>query len=330
MPTHALSIDEASAVGRRLEAELGRTIVGQRPVLREILTTFFAGGHCLLRGVPGLAKTLIIKTLARTVDLSFNRIQFTPDLMPSDIVGTEVIEEDRSTGRREVRFMRGPVFAHILLADEINRTPPRTQAALLEAMQERQVTVGGVRHDLPSPQFVLATQNPIEQEGTYSLPEAQLDRFLLNVVIGYPGAEEERQMLARTTATLQDATDVVATGADIAAVHALVREIPAASNVVDYAARLVRATRPGTGEASANVTRYVRWGAGPRAGQALLLCGKARALLDGRATVAIADVQALALPVLRHRVLVNFQAEAEGLDADAIVTRLLTEVPARM
>ena len=329
MPTRELSIDEAADLGQRLEAELGRTIVGQRAVVREILTTFFAGGHCLLRGVPGLAKTLIIKTLARTVDLSFNRIQFTPDLMPSDIVGAEVIEEDRSTGRREVRFMRGPVFAHILLADEINRTPPRTQAALLEAMQERQVTVGGVRYDLPAPQFVLATQNPIEQEGTYSLPEAQLDRFLLNVVIGYPTADEERRMLAQTTAAPAAAARVVAAGEDIAAVHALVREIPAASNVVDYASRLVRSTRPGEREAAPVVGRYVRWGAGPRAGQALLLCGKARALLDGRATVSLEDVQALALPVLRHRVLVNFQAEAEGLDADAIVSRVLTEVPAR-
>ena len=329
MTTRALSIDEAAALGQRLEAELGRTIVGQRQVVREILTTFFAGGHCLLRGVPGLAKTLIIKTLARTVDLSFNRIQFTPDLMPSDIVGAEVIEEDRSTGRREVRFMRGPVFAHILLADEINRTPPRTQAALLEAMQERQVTVGGVRYDLPAPQFVLATQNPIEQEGTYSLPEAQLDRFLLNVVIGYPSAAEERQMLAQTTSSHADAARVVATGDDIAAVHELVRDIPAASNVIDYAARLVRATRPGEGEATPIVAKFVRWGAGPRAGQALLLCGKARALLEGRATVSLDDVRALALPVLRHRVLVNFQAEAEGLDADAVVTRLLDEVPVR-
>lgn len=329
MPTNALSIDEAAALGQRLEAELGRTIVGQRLVVREILITFFAGGHCLLRGVPGLAKTLIIKTLARTVDLSFNRIQFTPDLMPSDIVGAEVIEEDRSSGRREVRFLRGPVFAHILLADEINRTPPRTQAALLEAMQERQVTVGGVRYDLPSPQFVLATQNPIEQEGTYSLPEAQLDRFLLNVVIGYPTAEEERQMLAQTTTTHAAAPRVVATGEDIASVHRLVREIPAASNVVEYAARLVRATRPGASEAAPVVSRFVRWGAGPRAGQALLLCGKARALLDGRATASMDDVRALALPVLRHRVLINFQAEAEGLDADAVVTRLLDEVPAR-
>ena len=326
----ALDRRSAALLGQRLEAELGRTIVGQRPVLREILTTFFAGGHCLLRGVPGLAKTLIIKTLARTVDLSFNRIQFTPDLMPSDIVGAEVIEEDRSTGRREVRFMQGPVFANILLADEINRTPPRTQAALLEAMQERQVTVGGVRYDLPAPYFVLATQNPIEQEGTYSLPEAQLDRFLLNVVIGYPTADEERQMLAQTTAaptqprhrssrrarTSPRCTDWCA-------------QIPAASNVVDYATRLVRATRPDGSEAATVVSKYVRWGAGPRAGQALILCGKARALLEGRATVALDDVQALALPVLRHRVLVNFQAEAEGLDADAIVARLLTEVPTR-
>ncbi|MCC6162989.1 MAG: MoxR family ATPase [Acidobacteria bacterium] len=329
MPERQLTIDEAAALGRRLETELGRTIVGQRAVLQEILIAFFAGGHCLLRGVPGLAKTLIIKTLARTVALSFNRIQVTPDLMPSDIVGAEVIEEDRSTGRREVRFMRGPVFAHILLADEINRTPPRTQAALLEAMQERQVTVGGVRYDLPAPQFVLATQNPIEQEGTYSLPEAQLDRFLLNVVIGYPTADEERQMLARTTAAPSALPDVVADGDDIAAVHRLVREIPAASNVVDYAARLVRATRPGEAETAAVVSKYVRWGAGPRAGQALLLCGKARALLEGRAAVSLDDVRALALPVLRHRVLVNFQAEAEGLDADAIVSRLLNEVSAQ-
>ncbi|MGI8673225.1 MAG: AAA family ATPase [Luteitalea sp.] len=329
MPAREVSIDEAAELGRRLESELARTIVGQRLVVREILTTFFAGGHCLLRGVPGLAKTLIIKTLARTVDLSFNRVQFTPDLMPSDILGAEVMEEDRSTGRREIRFLRGPVFAHILLADEINRTPPRTQAALLEAMQERQVTVGGVRYDLPSPQFVLATQNPIEQEGTYSLPEAQLDRFLLNVVIGYPTADEERQMLAQTTATAGAEARVVATGADIAAVHALVREVPAARNVVDYAARLVRATRPTEPEAPAVITRYVRWGAGPRAGKALLLCGKARALLEGRVTVSLDEVEALALPVLRHRVLVNFQAEAEGLDADAIVVRLLAEVPAR-
>jgi MoxR-like ATPase len=328
IPDDALSIDQAADLGRRLEHELARTIVGQREVIREILTTFFAGGHCLLRGVPGLAKTLIIKTLARSVDLSFNRIQFTPDLMPSDIVGAEVIEEDRSTGRREIRFMRGPVFAHILLADEINRTPPRTQAALLEAMQERQVTVGGVRHELPSPQFVLATQNPIEQEGTYALPEAQLDRFLLNVVIGYPSAAEERDMLRQTTSSHIAEPAVVATGRDILAVHRLVRDVPIASNVVDYATRLVRATRPTEPEAVDVVRQYVRWGAGPRAGQALLLCGKARALLEGRATVSLDDIRALALPVLRHRLLVNFQAEAEGLTPDAVVSRLLDAIPA--
>jgi len=326
-PADVLTIDQAAALGQRLEAELARTIVGQRAVIHEILCTFFAGGHCLLRGVPGLAKTLIIKTLARSVDLSFNRIQFTPDLMPSDIVGAEVMEEDRTTGRRAIRFMRGPVFAHILLADEINRTPPRTQAALLEAMQERQVTVGGVRYDLPAPQFVLATQNPIEQEGTYALPEAQLDRFLLNVVIGYPTADEERAMLQQTTSAHAATPTVVATGEDILAVHRLVRDVPVAANVVDYATRLVRATRPGEAEAADLVRQYVRWGAGPRAGQALLLCGKARALLDGRATVANDDIRALAAPVLRHRVLVNFQAEAEGLTPDMVVERLLAAVP---
>jgi MoxR-like ATPase len=328
-PERTLSLDHAATLGRRLEEELGRTIVGQRHVMHEILIVLFAGGHCLLRGVPGLAKTLIIKTLAQAVDLSFNRIQFTPDLMPSDIVGAEVMEEDRSTGRREIRFLRGPVFAHILLADEINRTPPRTQAALLEAMQERQVTVGGIRYPLPTPQFVLATQNPIEQEGTYALPEAQLDRFLLNVVIGYPTAADEREMLAQTTSGHTPETTVVASGDDIAAVHRVVRDVPAASNVVDYAARLVRASRPEGPEAPDVIRRYVRWGAGPRAGQALLLCGKARALLDGRAAVSLEDVQALALPVLRHRVLVNFQAEAEGVAADTIVQRLLEAVPAR-
>ncbi len=327
-PDTELTVDQAVDLGQRLERELARTIVGQRRVIREILITFFAGGHCLLRGVPGLAKTLIIKTLARSVDLSFNRIQFTPDLMPSDIVGAEVMEEDRTTGRREIRFMRGPVFAHILLADEINRTPPRTQAALLEAMQERQVTVGGVRYELPAPQFVLATQNPIEQEGTYALPEAQLDRFLLNVVIGYPSATEEREMLLQTTSSHAAVPTVVATGDDILAVHRLVREVPVASNVVEYATRLVRATRPGEDEAVGLVRQYVRWGAGPRAGQALLLCGKARALLEGRATVSLDDIRALAPPVLRHRVLINFQAEAEGLTPDAVVTRLLDAVPA--
>ncbi len=310
-------------VAARLERELAKAIVGQQRVVREILIAFLAGGHCLLRGVPGLAKTLLIKTLAEAVDLKFNRIQFTPDLMPSDIVGAEVIEEDRATGKRVIRFIRGPVFANILLADEINRTPPKTQAALLEAMQEYQVTVSGVRHDLARPLFVLATQNPIEQEGTYPLPEAQLDRFMFNVVIDYPSAEEERRILSMTTGTREARIQAVATGEEIERLHTLVRDVPAADNVVDRAARLVRATRPAAEEAPEFVRKWVRWGAGPRAGQALLLGAKARALLEGRVVTDVGDVDAVALPVLRHRVLVNFQAEADGIDADEIVRRLL-------
>jgi len=310
-------------VAARLERELGKAIVGQQRVVREILIAFLAGGHCLLRGVPGLAKTLLIKTLAEAVDLRFNRIQFTPDLMPSDILGAEVIEEDRATGKRVIRFIRGPIFSNIILADEINRTPPKTQAALLEAMQEYQVTVTGIRYDLDRPLFVLATQNPIEQEGTYPLPEAQLDRFMFNVVIEYPSADEERRILTMTTGTHEARIQAVATGEEIERLHTLVRDVPAASNVVDRAARLVRATRPAGEEAPDFVRKWVRWGAGPRAGQALLLGAKARALLEGRTVADIEDVHAVALPVLRHRVLVNFQAEADGIDADEIVRRLL-------
>ena len=324
-----MTFDDAQAVGARLRAELGRAIIGQQTVVQEILTVFFAGGHCLLRGVPGLAKTLTIKTLARAVDLKFNRIQFTPDLMPSDIIGTEVIEEDRATGRREIRFIHGPVFANIILADEINRTPPKTQAALLEAMQEYQVTVNGVRFALDRPLFVLATQNPIEQEGTYPLPEAQLDRFMFNIVIGYPSAAEEHQILSSTTVDKEPSIAAVATAADIEALRHLVREIPAASNVVDYALRLVRASRPdgdSADAAPAAVRQWVRWGASPRAGQALILGAKARALLDGRPAAAPDDVRAVALPVLRHRLVLNFQAEADGIDADHVVGQLLASV----
>jgi MoxR-like ATPase len=319
------TFEHVADVARRLEAELGKAIVGQHRVIREILIAFLAGGHCLLRGVPGLAKTLLIKTLADCVNLKFNRIQFTPDLMPSDILGAEVIEEDRTTGKRVIRFIQGPIFANILLADEINRTPPKTQAALLEAMQEYQVTVSGQRFPLERPLFVLATQNPIEQEGTYPLPEAQLDRFMFNIVIEYPTAEEERRILSSTTGTAHAVVSAVADGAEIERMHALVREVPAAENVIDYAARLVRASRPGDGVAD-YITKWVRWGAGPRAGQALLLGAKARALLDGRTVAAPDDVQAVALPVLRHRILVNFQAEADAIDADAIVGRLLADV----
>jgi MoxR-like ATPase len=327
----AVPLERVAELASRLERELAKAIVGQHRVVREILIAFLAGGHCLLRGVPGLAKTLIIKKLAEAVDLKFNRIQFTPDLMPSDILGAEVIEEDRATGKRVIRFIRGPIFANIILADEINRTPPKTQAALLEAMQEYQVTVNGVRFDLERPLFVLATQNPIEQEGTYPLPEAQLDRFMFNVVIEYPSAEEERRILSLTTGNADPEIAVVASGEEIERLHAIVREVPAAENMIDYAARLVRATRPApaAGEPVPDVVRkWVRWGAGPRAGQALLLGAKARALLEGRSVVAREDIEAVALPVLRHRVLLNFQAEADGIDADGVVRQLLGSVRA--
>ena len=327
-----MSLTETSALVSALQKELRRVIVGQDEVVTEILTAFLAGGHVLLRGVPGLAKTLLIKTLAQAVHLKFSRIQFTPDLMPSDIIGTEVIEEDRATGARNIRFIPGPIFANIILADEINRTPPKTQAALLEAMQEYQVTVGGVRHTLERPLFVLATQNPIEQEGTYPLPEAQLDRFMLNVIINYPTASDEKQILAQTTTGHDPSATPVATGEQIERARMLVREVVAADNVIDYASRLVRASRP-TGTAEDRVPDFVklwlRWGAGPRAGQALLVAGKARAVLNGRPAVSLEDIRAVAAPVLRHRLLVNFQAEADGIDAETVVTRLLESVPAR-
>ena len=307
-----MSLSETSALVSALQHELRRVIVGQDEVIEEILIGFLAGGHCLLRGVPGLAKTLLIKTLADAVDLKFSRIQFTPDLMPSDIIGTEMIEEDRATGMRGIRFLPGPIFANIILADEINRTPPKTQAALLEAMQEYQVTVGGVRHQLDRPLFVLATQNPIEQEGTYPLPEAQLDRFMLNVVIGYPTAADERTILAQTTTGAEARASAVATGEQF-----------------ERARMLVRATRPAGDEADRVpdfVKQWVRWGAGPRAGQSLLLAGKARAVLKGRPAVSLDDIRAVAPPVLRHRILVNFQAEADGIDAEQVVSRLLAAV----
>lgn len=316
----------ATALAQRLDAQIGQVIIGQQQVRREVLTCLLAGGHCLLRGVPGLAKTLLIKTLADAVHLTFSRIQFTPDLMPSDIVGTEVIEEDPATGTRKVRFIPGPVFANVILADEINRTPPRTQSALLEAMQEYQVTVGGVRHALERPLFVLATENPIEQEGTHPLPEAQLDRFMFNVVIDYPDLEEERRILSSTTSTADATVAPVATGAELEAARQLVRAMPAASNVVDYALRLVRATRPDDATCPSELRAWLRWGAGPRAGQALLLGAKATALLDGRSVPALDDVTQVALPVLRHRMLVNFRAEAEGVSADRVIGMLLAGV----
>ncbi len=294
--------------------------------MEEVVVTLLAGGHCLLVGVPGLAKTLLVRTLAEALDLQFRRVQFTPDLMPGDITGTEVIEEDRSTGRRAARFLRGPVFTQVLLADEINRTPPKTQAALLEAMQEGRVTVAGEDLLLPRPFFVLATQNPIEQEGTYPLPEAQLDRFLFDVRLDYPAADEEVEILRTTTGTAAPPVEKVLDADRILALQRLVREVPVAENVLRYAASLVRATRPGDATATDEVKRWVRWGAGPRAGQALVLGAKAHALLAGRFHVAAEDVRRVAAPVLRHRVLVNFHAEAEGMGPDAVISALLDAV----
>ncbi len=322
----AQSFDDAVALATRLDAEIGRVIIGQQQVRTEVLICLLAGGHCLLRGVPGLAKTLLIKTLADAVHLKFNRIQFTPDLMPSDILGTEVIEEDVATGKRHVRFIAGPVFANIILADEINRTPPRTQSALLEAMQEYQVTVGGVRYPLERPLFVLATENPIEQEGTHPLPEAQLDRFMFNVIIDYPDLDDERRIFADTTSAADRTVTQVATGAQLESARHLVRSLPAASNVVDYALRLVRATRPNDATCPATVKEWVRWGVGPRAGQSLLLGAKAAALMDGRTVPSLDDVTRVALPVLRHRLLVNFRAEADGISADQVIGKLLAAI----
>ena len=321
----AATLDALPETVAKLEAEIARVIVGQREVVRQTIIALMCGGHCLLRGVPGLAKTLLVKTLAQAIDLRFNRIQFTPDLMPSDITGTEVIEEDRTTGRRAARFIAGPLFANIVLADEINRAPPKTQAALLEAMQEHQVTAGGVRYTLESPFFVLATENPIEQEGTYHLPEAQLDRFMFEVVIDYPEAEEERRIISETTANRAEEVRPVLDGASLVRIQEVVRDVPTASNIVDYAARLVRSSRPNRKESSAFVNENVRWGAGPRAGQYLILGAKARALLDGRFAVGFDDVREIVYPVLRHRILPNFRAEAEGMSAEEIIAELLKQ-----
>ncbi len=326
--TTAVTETDLARLAERLAAlrrEIARVIVGQDEVVDELLTAFLAGGHCLLEGVPGLAKTLMIRTLADAVHLTFRRIQFTPDLMPTDVVGTEILEEDHATGKRFFRFVRGPVFAHILLADEINRTPPKTQAALLEAMQELSVTYGGTTYPLERPFFVLATQNPIEQTGTYPLPEAQLDRFLLHVRIGYPSETEELDILRRTTGREPPAVTPVLSGAEILAAQALARDVRISEDLLAYAARLVRATRPEQTDLGF-VRDWTRWGAGPRAGQALVLAAKARALLRGRLAATLEDLRVVAFPVLRHRILVNFRAEAEGIVPDDVTKRLLAEV----
>jgi MoxR-like ATPase len=310
----------------QLRQQVQRRIVGQETVLEEVMMCLLAGGHALLVGVPGLAKTLLVRTLAEALELEFKRVQFTPDLMPGDITGTEVIEEDRTTGRRAARFIRGPIFTQVLLADEINRTPPKTQAALLEAMQEGRVTAGGEDLMLPRPFFVLATQNPIEQEGTYPLPEAQLDRFMFDIRLEYPDAEDEVEILRATTGAVDVKLERVMDAERVLTLQRWVREVPVADNVFRYAASLVRATRPADASATDEVKRWVRWGAGPRAGQALILGAKARALLAGRFHVTPDDVRRVALPVLRHRVLVNFHAEAEGVTTDTVVGKLLQAV----
>lgn len=322
-------VQQLKACHKRMIDEFGKVIVGQREVLEELLITVFAGGHNLLEGVPGLAKTLMINTLAQTMSLDFNRIQFTPDLMPSDITGTNVIEEDHATGRRVSVFLAGPIFTNVILADEINRTPPKTQSALLQAMQEKEVTAGGKTYKLDLPFFVLATQNPIDQEGTYPLPEAQKDRFLMNTFIGYPAVDEEEQIVELTTANELAAVSAVCDRDEVLLFQKVVRSIPVSRHVIGYAVDLVRATRPNEPKALDFVREQVAWGCGPRASQALILCAKCRAALSGRVNVSCADVRQMALPVLRHRIAPSFVAEAEGITSDAIIKRVLESVAER-
>ena len=310
-----------------IKNELSKVIVGQNNVIEELLIAIFSRGHCMLEGVPGLAKTLLISTLADTLSLKFNRIQFTPDLMPSDITGTEIIQENKTTGGREFKFMPGPLFANVILADEINRTPPKTQAALLEAMQEHQVTTAGVRRKLAEPFFVLATQNPIEQEGTYPLPEAQLDRFMFKIFVDYPEEEEEFQIIKMTTASYKPQLVKSLSAEEIIDLQEIVRRVPVADHVIRYAMRLVRMTRVTKGEPPAFIKTNVSWGAGPRASQYLILGGKARAILQGRYYVSTEDIATVALPCLRHRIITNFNAEAEGINSDKIIQEMLKFVP---
>ncbi len=318
---------EINRAYERITGEVHKIIVGQDEVLEQCLMAMFCGGHALVVGVPGLAKTLLISTLARTLSLGFSRIQFTPDLMPSDMTGTEVIEEDKATGARELRFVKGPIFSNVILADEINRTPPKTQAALLEAMQERQVTAGGVRHPLPQPFFVLATQNPIEQEGTYPLPEAQLDRFMFDVRIDYPDMDEELQIIKQTTTLQEEVVEPLITGDDVIRIQGLVRQVPIADHVARYVLRLVRATRAREpSKKPAIVEEYVSWGAGPRASQYIVLAAKAKAILTGATHVMPEHIRAVALPVLRHRIITNFNAEADGITTEDIIADLLGRI----
>lgn len=310
---------------QRIRAELAKTIVGQNEAVEQLLISLFAGGHCLITGAPGLAKTLLVKSIAQVFHLNFQRIQFTPDLMPADITGTEILEQDEG-GKRQMVFVKGPIFANVLLADEINRTPPKTQAALLEAMQEHQVTAAGTRYTLEEPFFVLATQNPIEMEGTYPLPEAQLDRFMFNVVIDYLPEDDEVAVVARTTSAASEPIQALFTGVDVQRIHELVRKVPVAEDVVRYAVRLAAASRPKQAGVPDFINDWVSWGAGLRAAQYLTLGGKARALIAGRAHVTRDDIRALAAPVLRHRILINYRAEAAGMTVETIIARLLDTV----
>ncbi len=316
-------VQELNTVYKRMKEELGRVIVGQHEVVEQMLIAIFCRSHALLEGVPGLAKTLLVSTLSQVLDLGFKRIQFTPDLMPADITGTDILEEDQATGKRSFRFVHGPLFSNMVLADEINRTPPKTQAALLEAMQEHHVTVGEVTYPLPEPFFVLATQNPIEQEGTFPLPEAQLDRFMFNILVGYPTAEEEEQIIRQVTGTAKPVVSKLLDARTVQELQQVVRRVPVADHVVNYAATLVRASRPKEKEAPDFVKEMVGWGAGPRAGIYLITAAKARAILQGRYHATTADVQYCALPVLRHRIVTTFNAEAAGVKSDQIVRMLL-------
>ncbi len=317
------AVDALKQARLELEREIANVIIGQKPVIDELVIALFARGHCLLIGIPGLAKTLLINTVSRAMDLKFNRIQFTPDLMPSDITGTEIIEDDMQSGLKQFRFIKGPVFANMILADEINRTPPKTQSALLEAMQEHRVTAAGITHILDEPFFVLATQNPIEQEGTYPLPEAQLDRFMFNIWIDYPSPEEEMEIVKSTTSSRESGVRKILTAGDILFFQELVRRVPVSDQVVEYAVRLVNQTRPKSALAPKFIKDWISWGAGPRASQYLILGAKARAILDGRYSPDMDDVRALVRPVLRHRLVTNFNAEAEGVSTLQIIEQLM-------
>ncbi len=331
---HAHSAEKLLAqldkIRQRLLLQIHKAIIGQDDVIELMMISLLARGHCLLVGVPGLAKTLLVQTLARVLDLKFNRIQFTPDLMPSDITGTEIIDQDPATGKRAFRFVKGPIFTNILLADEINRTPPKTQSALLQAMQEYQVTASGNTYPLEQPFFVLATQNPIEQEGTYPLPEAQLDRFMFMIKVDYPKLEQELQIIKATTSEMLSQPEIVLTGADVLALQKMLRRVPVSDFVVRYAINITRATRPASTESPDFINDWLTWGAGPRAGQYLILGAKARAILHGRINVSCEDVRAIALPVLRHRIFPNFNADAEGISADDIITRLIKHIPEKV